>query len=135
MPQYAVIADLAQGGVSNANTSEIPAATLDAVLLKRSVYADGYLGKRYTLPILAWGDDLRLAVSQLSGWDVMAVVLQMNPEDAANSNWRDRRDEAQRWLEGVAAGRIVPTGIVDSSPAEGADVGGPECLSEEPRGF
>ncbi len=125
MTQYATIADLNAVGLSTAVTDGLGAsapareALLNANLIKRSVFADGYLGGsgRYTLPLTAWGDDLRLAVCQLAAWDLMSVSRGFNPETPSGAMWMTRRDEAMRWLEGVAAGRVVPAGIVDSSPA------------------
>jgi phage gp36-like protein len=99
-------------------TRDIVSADLDAMLDDRSRYADDYLvaSGRYTLPLTAWGGSLTLAVAQLTAWDVMTAIVGMNPDEAANGNWIERRNEAQRWLEGVAAGRVVPIGIVDSTP-------------------
>ncbi len=135
MSQFAAIGDLAQVGVPAAVTAEIPVATLNGILTKRSVYAEGYLAAsgRYTLPITAWGDDLRLAVAQLSGWDVMTVVVGINPETPAGAVWQARRDEAQRWLEGVAAGRVSPVGIVDSTPDDAEEDF--VVASDTPRGW
>lgn len=135
MPQYAAIADLAQVGVSSAVTTAagISNADLDGTLLKRSVFADGYIGKRFLLPITAWGDDLRLAVAQLAAWDLMTTRVGMNPEAPSSMIWRDRRDEAIRWLEGVAAERIDPVGVVDSTPA--TIEAGPEVFTSKPRGW
>lgn len=116
MARYAEAADLAQVGLSSDLTTGIDAAVINGVLDKRSRFADGYLAGRWTLPLTAWGDDLRLAVCQLAAWDIMTTVVGMNPEDASNSNWRDRRDEALSWLRDVAAGKVTPVGIVDTTP-------------------
>jgi phage gp36-like protein len=123
MSQYAEESDLVSVGVPETITVEMGVdaaavtAACDAILTKRSVYADGYLSAsgKYTLPLTAWGDDLTLAVAQLAAWDIMTVAIGFDPEGGANANWIERRNEAQRWLEWVAAGKISPVGIVDST--------------------
>ncbi len=130
---FAAVTDLHQVGVrdvADADQTEVSGA-----LVKRSVYAEGYLAAsgKYTLPITAWGDDLTLCVAQLAAWDIMTVAVGFDPESAANTNWIERRNEAQRWLEWVAAGKVSPVGIVDSSP----DVteSGFDIDSDTPRGW
>lgn len=136
MPRYAERADLAEVGLSSALTADVSTALLDATLDKRSKFADGYLAAsgRYTLPLTAWGDDLRLAVCQLAAWDVLTAVVGFNPEDASNSNWRDRRDEALAWLRDVAAGKVIPADVVDSSP-DVVEAGGVTAASLPLRGW
>jgi phage gp36-like protein len=116
---YADQSDLAQVGVRADVTSGVDSTTLDGILMKRSRFADGYLAAsgRYILPISAWGDDLRLAVCELSAYDALTAVIGMNPDDSANSNWIERKNDAMQWLRDVAAGKVVPVGIVDSTPS------------------
>ncbi len=134
MTQYAQITDLDNVGVKADVTAGIPDADLNAVLTKRSVFADGYLAAAgYVLPISAWGDDLRLAVAQLAAWDVMTTLIGINPETPGGAVWMTRRDEAMSWLRDVAAQKIVPTGIVDATPD--VSEGGLVCYTSEPRGW
>jgi len=130
---YATRTDLAGCGLKAELTADVPTADLDAGLEKRSRFADGYLAKRYVLPLVAWGEDLTLAVCQLEAWDVLTTIVGFNPDDAANSNWKDRRDEALAWLKDVAASRVDPVGIVDSSAT--AERVGPIAWSNPPRGY
>lgn len=120
MPAYCTTAELAAFGISSEVTTDIPAATITSVIDACSAQADGYLQSsgRIKLPITAWGIDLRMAVAKLVAWEIMAVVIGHNPDDPNNFVWRDRRDEALRWLESVAKGLIMPVGIVDATPTE-----------------
>jgi phage gp36-like protein len=116
--QYATVTELASFGISSEVTPAISSTVLDGILQACSAQADGYLQSsgRITLPLASWGVDLKMAVCKLAAWEVMAVVIGHNPDDANNFVWRDRRDEALRWLESVARGLVMPVGIVDSTP-------------------
>lgn len=118
MARYAEIDDLTKSGLNADLIEDIAEDVLNGLLEQRSRFADDYLGTRYKLPLTApFPPSLTLAVCQLVAWDVMTAVLGMNPEDAANANWRDRRDEALAWLRDVAAGKLSPVGIVDATPS------------------
>lgn len=115
MPTYATRADLPRHGLPAALLATIAAADQDAALAKASRDADGYLGKRFTLPLTAWGEDLGARVCAIAAYDLLSV-RGMNP-DGSDKHIADRNAEAVAWLAGVAAGRIEPAGIVDSTPA------------------
>ncbi len=115
---FATVDDLHQVGVRPVVLEDADPTEVSGALVKRTSFAEGYLSGsgRYTLPLTAWGDDLRLCVAQLAAWDIMTVSVGFDPESAANGNWRDRRDEALAWLRDIAAGKIAPIGVVDSTP-------------------
>lgn len=136
--QYAAIADLKRVGASAdvlryPDNTPIGDAELNGVLLTRSVFADGYFAARRATPLPTWGDDVRLCVAQLAAWDVLTTLVGMDLTSGSNGNWLLRRDEALRWLELVSAGKVILAGAEDATPE--VDEGGPECLTEEPRGF
>lgn len=115
---YAVPDDVGNVEVREAaDDSERANATAEK-FIERTTYADGYLraSGKLTLPLTAWGRDLRGAVGKLATWDVLTDVVGMNPEDAANSNWMSRRDEALDWLRGVARSSIVLEDTTDTTP-------------------
>ena len=126
-PNYCTVDDLVVAGVpvevidGIAGDRTVRDAKLLGMLNKRSRFADGYVGRAFVLPLSEWGDDLRMAVAELTGWDVMSVLVGFNPESPSGATWQARRDEALRWLEGVAAKRIVPPQIVDSATPEHDD--------------
>jgi hypothetical protein len=96
----APIAELGQFGISPEVTADpdapIDSAVLDGILQACSAQADGYLQSsgRITLPLTAWGVDLKMCVAKLAAWEIMAVRVGHNPDDPNNFVWRDRRDEA-----------------------------------------
>lgn len=137
--QYATIADLKQVGCSaevlaRPDGTPITEPEMNAVLLKRSDFADGYIGTKRETPLTTWPDSLRLCVAQLAAWDIMTTLVGMDPGSGANGNWLTRHDQALRWLENVSAGKVVLGGATaDATP--NVDEGGPECITETPRGW
>jgi phage gp36-like protein len=76
--------------------------------------ADGYLGARYTLPMLAWDDGLRghgAAMAVRYGFD--ACGWQPEGPDAVIEAAFDR---GLAWLKRLADGKLEPPGMVDSTP-------------------
>lgn len=116
--QYATIAELASYGISSEVTAAYEDTVIDGILQACSAQADGYLQSsgRIVLPLTSWGVDLKMAVCKLAAWEIMAVTVGHNPDDANNFVWQSRRDEALKWLESVARGLVMPVGIVDSTP-------------------
>ena len=110
---YATRVDLERLALPAAALAGIPAADQDAALEAASDLADSYLRARYTLPLVAWEDDLRRAVAAIAAYDLM-VRRGFSPT-GADEQLRLRYEDALRWLERVAAGQLHPQ-IVDSSP-------------------
>lgn len=87
-----------------------------------SAEADGYLGGRYVLPLVAWDDDLRAHCARMaaryaldaSGWQPGG------PDEVVERSF----DRAIAWLKRLQAGQLAPPGIVDSTPTvfEGGSV-------------
>ena len=134
MASYADRTDLARVGVRADVTADVDPDELDDALAKRTSFANGYLSKRYTLPLTEWGDDLRLCVAQLAAWDVMSANVGVQPDQVGDTTWLSRFEQALAWLRDVAASRVDPDGIVDSSSPSRARVG-PIAYSDEPRGY
>jgi phage gp36-like protein len=135
MSAYATSTNLTDFGISAETLGSVPAGQADRILAGCSAVADGYLQSsgRITLPLTAWGDDLRMAVCKLGAWELMTVVLGHNPDDPNNFVWKDRAAEARTWLESVARGLITPVGLVDSSPT--VEETGTEIYTEPRRGW
>jgi phage gp36-like protein len=76
--------------------------------------ADGYLAAVYTLPIVAWSEDLKLHCSKRAirflldwlGWD---------PE-GRDETIELAHQQAHTWLKDVARGTCRPPGIIDTAP-------------------
>lgn len=112
MPSYATTADLTKLAIPAEALVGIVAADQDAALAAASSLADSYLASRFSLPLTKWGDDLRRAVCLIAAYDLM-TRRGYNPE-GGDANLRLRYDDAIRWLERVADGRIAPA-VTDSA--------------------
>lgn len=135
-PVYASLEDLHRVGVSAETVSSYRTEAVDA-LIKRSSTAAGYIAGsgKWILPLTSWGEDLRLVVAELAGWDVLSVAVGYSPEDAANGNHRLRAEDALRWLRDVSEGRVQldPLATVDSTPTVVET--GVEVYTETSRGW
>lgn len=114
MPAYATPADLYSLGLPQRALSGVSVPDQEAALESASRLADSYLSARYTLPLTAWGSDLRRAVAVIAAYDLLAV-RGFAPE-GADEHVRLRYEDAIRWLENVSKGLVNPVGIVDSTP-------------------
>lgn len=85
-----------------------------AAILAASDEAAGYLNGAYVLPLTAWGRDLTKKVSHIAAAHIMGIKG-FDP-DGADAAIEKRNDDAISWLKLVAAGRVRPPGIVDSTP-------------------
>lgn len=102
-------------GVAAQALEGIEEAAQDAALLAASELADSYLGSRFKLPISTWSSDLKRHVCAVAAWDLLAGTRGFNPEAGSNVTVRARYEDAIRWLEQVAANRVTPAGVTDSS--------------------
>jgi phage gp36-like protein len=80
----------------------------------------------------AWGNDLSAAVCKIAAYELLAI-RGFNP-DGDDEQVRKRYEDAMKWLADIAAGRISPVGLVDSTPDE-PDEGGAEVVTLPARGW
>jgi phage gp36-like protein len=118
---------LAMGIASNA-LSGIALATRDQSRRSASGVALSHLKKRYGLPLISWGDDIRRAVAHIAAYDLL-VVRGFNPLAGSDVAVRDRYLEAVQWLRDVAKGLVEPIDIEDSTAA--AEEHGPLVSTSE----
>lgn len=105
MSQYATTADLAIFGIGEGGTTGISSADLDRHLQAASATADSYIAQRgYTVPLAAWGDDLRSAVSRIAAWAIVTGDRGIDPENRSHIALMKNRDDAIAWLRDVAKG-------------------------------
>lgn len=135
MSSYATTTDLAKYCTSKvfaAVTTQQQQAALDAA----SAVADGYLAAQFTLPITGTlTQDLVRQVCNIAAYDLI-TQRGYNPEAGADANWRLRYEDAIRWLEQVAAGKVSPA-LADSSTGPDSmvaqsgldDFGGPTVIT------
>ena len=130
MAAYATGSDLGQLSVIPSDVlAQITTGTQDAALDAASRDADGYLASRYKLPLTAWGTDLRQRVCDIAAYRLMGR-LGYDP-NGADSDIRDRYDDALSWLERVGRGVITPD-VVTTAPATTVRA---RVLSADPRGW
>lgn len=106
-------------------------ATIDKALLWASGVADSYLRKRYALPLVSWGEDLRSAVGELAQWKLFGR-RGVRPGSGNNEIAEKRYDDAVTWFRDVAKG-LVEIECVDSTPL--VDENGSLATSDEPLSF
>ena len=129
---YATTADRDRLGIKPAALTSLASATVQAALDAASAVADGYLANACTLPLTAWGDDLRLCVIQIADWNLLCN-RGFDPQRGGDEALRLRHEDAMRWLRDVANGRVTLSGAVDQTPAEME--GGTYLVSNPRRGW
>jgi phage gp36-like protein len=131
---FASVVDLRTVGINGAALAGIPDADLLRALETASSRASGYLGARYRMPLVRWGDDLREVVCALAAWRILSARRGFNPEAGSDVAIRQNFEDAVRWLTAVARNDIEPQDIVDSSPPD-EDEGGAYVVTERRRGW
>lgn len=119
MSQYAVAADLYALGLPSAALAGVSAGAVEAALVAASGTADGYLAKRFALPLVEWGDDLTSAVCRLAAADLL-TTRGTRPGDGVELVVT-RQEQAIQWLRDVSRGLVEPQGVVDSTPTHAED--------------
>lgn len=110
----------------------IPDATVDAALTSASLMADGYMRGRYSLPLLAWDDGIRMNVAYIAGYQLLAQ-RGYNPGAGADINVRMRYEDAIRWFEGVQRQAVHPQ--VTETPVPIPRYEFPQITTGQPRGW
>jgi phage gp36-like protein len=129
--QYVTITELQRLGIPGDAYAGKSNADLNAALLAASVVADSYISKRYTLPLVSWGDDLRYHVAQLASLTLL-VNRGFRPGSGADEVAVDAKNDARQWFRDVATGLVELAECVDSTPTvdeQGAQVGSDEPMS------
>jgi len=108
----------------------LDSTVVDQAILSASVQADTYLAARYTLPLVAWGFDLREHVAAIAAFRLWSQIGYNQTAD--NDDIRQRYQDAIGWLESTSENRLHPS-ITDTVPplAENMAV----VLSNRPRGY
>jgi len=133
MSQYATATDLARFGAPAASLAAFDGTAQTAALVAASAVADGFLAKRFALPLSTWGDDLRKHVSWIAAYDLLSA--RGFREDALGADTLEaRHDKAMAWLRGIAAGSVEPQGITDASPTT-RETAGVVVVSRTRRGW
>jgi phage gp36-like protein len=113
---YATETELSYLGLPASILDPIAGAAKTAGLDAASDIADSYLRKRYTLPLSAYGSDIKRAVCAIAGWILLSSHVGFNPEADSDRAVRQAYLDAIAWLESVAKGSVDPAEIVDATP-------------------
>lgn len=108
----------------------IAAVDIEACILTASSDAYSYLRSRYSLPLVTWGKDLRMAVCKIAALYVLDRRGR-NTSDPADLALERAAERAVLWLKDVAANRAAAD-VVDTSPAATA---APRVVSNKKRGW
>jgi phage gp36-like protein len=117
---YCDIAQLENLGMRAEALAKIQAPKKQEALQTASEVINGYLG-RYTRPLLAIGLDLTRACAIIAAYDLLSSKGLNPDQSASDENVRLRYLDIIKWLELVAKGIVIPSGILDSGV--GAEVG------------
>lgn len=111
---YATPKDIGRLSLPTKATQNIPDSVMADGCLSASDEAEGSLASSYTMPITAWGNDLRTEVSNIAAMTVMR--FRGFQPGGGDDLIVKAADDARSWLKRVAAGSIRPPGIIDSAP-------------------
>lgn len=141
--QYATEADFEEHGVGPTLLEDptITETMVTANLLAASRVMDGYFsdgdGFPFTLPLLAIGDEVRMYCSWIAAY-LLVSSAGYAPENGADLVYRQRYEDALKWLTKVAAGDVTLNGTEGTTPVP-ADVATaarrPVVISGTSRGF
>ena len=115
MARYATPEDLTLLSLPANAMSSITDAEQQAALDAASDEADSYLGSAFRLPLNEWGMDLRQHVCSIAALRLMNH-RGYNPQAGANDTIRLCYEDAIRWLENIARGRVKPAAVLDTEP-------------------
>lgn len=141
--QYAERKDLENLGLGETELDgeEVDSDAVDSALESASRVADGYLtspiGFPLTLPVTTVGSDLRMYVAWIAAY-IYKSAQGYSPEAGQDNIYRDRYDDAIKWLTKISSGDITLVGTIGTDP--GPPVGSqialrPVVISGTTRGF
>lgn len=94
--------------------------------------ADGLVNAQYSLPLKAWGNDLRERVAIRASFKAL-FPRGLNPTEPSNATALLQNDNAWSWLKMLGRGEVSPPGIIDQTPE--IDEGGAYVVTDAPRGW
>ena len=136
MADYATLPDLVNLGIAGQAIATITNQARLAAIAAASRLADSYLAARFTLPLIAWQQDLTRAVVAIATYDLMSQ-RGFSPAPGSDENIRLRYEDAIRWLEKIAAGLVTPQ-VTDSSSGATpglSSTGGGDVETSTSRGY
>lgn len=113
---YLVYRDVITFGLQSRTVNDLGVGVVTGMCFAVSAYANGFLKKRYALPLQAWGMDLVEQLAIIVGYRALSGPRGFNPEGGAgNKEYQDRYKEALNWLREVRDYKTDPD-IVEGQP-------------------
>ncbi len=134
LPVYATVAQfrqLAPSAQAFTNTSD---AVINAALSRRSRWFDGFLVRKFTLPLVAWEDDLTGYTIDAAAYDIM-TVRGYNPDNGADVSLRLRYEDAASWAKSIPLNTTPMVTDSSGSAIPGQGPTSPRVSSGLQRGF
>lgn len=134
-PIYAQVSDFGAYGINEQAIRGYDSVKIQKNLSAASRKIDQFLRPQFTLPIVAWGDDLREMCCVLAVWPVISG-RGYNPESGADQNIKTRYDDAMKLLKLWSEGTAIPS-VTDSTPggSTGRPGARPAMVSSSQRGW
>lgn len=120
MSQYATVAEFFVYGLPASARGNLADADVSAALVAASGAADSYFRGRYgvdSVPLLAWDTDVTKWVCWIAAYDLLSGPRGYNAAAGADSNIRQRYDDAHVFLAMVQRQALHPS--VTPQPAAG----------------
>jgi phage gp36-like protein len=111
---YLTNAEFLAQTIPGAAFSQLTSQQITDAILWASSTADSYLRKRYTLPLISWGVDLKRAVGKIVALDLL-TRNGFRPGSGNDEIAVMQNDAAIKWLRDVSTG-VVELDCVDSTP-------------------
>ena len=129
---YITDAELLDLAIPSSAISAVAVGTRDKARKAASDLASGYFKKKYTLPITAWADDVKLNVATAATYIAMKF-RGFDPASESGVLIVKGYDDAVLWFRDVAKGVVEPTDFTDSTPD--LDEQAPLVSSDEAAGW
>ncbi len=137
MDGYCTTAQLTQYGIRAEALRTIDPSDLQAAILAASKTIDGYLRSRYKLPLVAWGEDIRLICARLAVYQLV-VVRGFNAARAGDDQLEKQYEISMQTLRDIPPAKYSPD-VTDSSssaaPGVSAPAGSVQIFSNSSRGY
>jgi phage gp36-like protein len=129
MPAYVTRAEFLNQGLPSEALLGVGDALIDQALLWASRRADGYISKRYRLPLQAWEDDLKAIVVDLACYFILTRIG-FNPNSQQDSIVIKRYDDALAMLRDISRKEIELIGVLES-PSDDNEIAAPLVSSDK----
>jgi phage gp36-like protein len=134
---YCTAAELTQYGIRAEALRSIDPSELQAAITAASKTIDGYLRSRYKLPLVAWGEDIRLLCARLAVYQLV-VVRGFNAARSGDDQIEKQYDVSMSTLKDIPKCSYSPD-VTDSSsnaaPGVSAPAGTAQVFSNRSRGY